>query len=92
MLATADESAERELETQEEEQEHEPDLGQEVRHLRRANEAEHLRLVRPEEQAGEQVGGDCRQADAARREPERREQADGYRELGERHARLVVRP
>ena len=50
--------------------------------------AEHLRLVRAEQQAGEQVGGDRREAEAARDQAEHAEHADGDGELGERHCRL----
>jgi hypothetical protein len=70
VLAAAHEPVERELEAQEEEQEHEADLGQEVRHLGGTDEAERLRLVRSEQQAREQVGRNRGQAGAARDEPE----------------------
>jgi len=42
-----------------------------VRHLRRAHEAEDLRLVRVEQEPGEQVGRDRGEAGAARDEAER---------------------
>jgi hypothetical protein len=88
VLAAANESAERELEAEEEEQKHEPDLGDEIGHLGRANQAQYLRLVRPEQQPGEKISRDRGQAHAARDQPKAGEQRDRDRELRERH-RLV---
>ena len=83
--ATA-EAVERELETEEEKQEDDPELRDEVRHLGGLDEAEHLRLVRAEQQTGEQVCRNGGQAEAARQEPEAAEDGDGDGELAERQA------
>ena len=64
-----------------------PELGDEVGHLRGPDEAERLRLVRAQKEPCEQVGGDRREAEAARDEPEACQQGDGDRELGERERR-----
>ncbi len=67
MAAAADEPVDAELEAEEEEQEDEADLGDELRHLGGLDEAEDLRLVRAEDDPGEQVGRDGRHAEPARR-------------------------
>ena len=77
--AGAREPRQRELEAEEEEQEDDPELGDEVRHLRGLNQSELLRLVRPEEQTCEQVGGDRREPESTRDQAEHREQADRER-------------
>ena len=59
---------EAELEAEEEEEEDQPELGDEVRHLGRLDQAERGRLVRAEQEAGEQVGRDRGEPDAARDE------------------------
>ena len=74
-----------ELEPEEEEEEDEPDLGDEVRHLGRLHELDDLRVVRPEDDPGEQVRGDRGEPEAARGEPENAEQRDGDGKLGEGH-------
>ena len=83
--AAAREAAERELEAEEEEQEHDPELSDELGHLGRVDQAEDLRLVRPEQQAGEQVRGDRREAEAVRDETKQTERRDRDGELGEGH-------
>ena len=87
VTAAAGEPAERELQPQEEEQEDDPELRDEVGHLRRLDHRELLGLVRAEQQTGEQVGGDRREPEAARRQPEHGQHADRDRELGEGHSR-----
>jgi hypothetical protein len=67
----AEEPSERELQTEEEEQEHEPDLGHEVGHLRGTDQAERPWLVRPKQQPRKQIGGNRRQSKPACEEPQR---------------------
>ena len=74
MLATADEPAECELQAEEEEQEHKPDLGDEVRHLGRPDEAGDLRLMRPEEEPRKQISRDGRNAQPVGAQAESSEQ------------------
>ena len=68
--AAPHEPLEAELEAEEEQQEDEPDLGDEVRHLRRLDELDDVGLVRPEDDPGEEVGGDRGEPEPACREPE----------------------
>ena len=81
----AEQPVDAELEPEEEEKEDQPDLGDEVRHLGRLDELDDLRLVRPEEDPREQIGGDRREPEAARGQPQDAEQRDGDGKLGERH-------
>jgi hypothetical protein len=76
-------AAERELETEEEKEEHDPELGDELGHLGGVDQAEHLRLVRPEQEPREQVRRDRRKPEAARDEAEEAERRDRDGELGE---------
>ena len=62
---------EAELEAEEEEKEDDAELGDELGDLGRADEVELARLVRAEEEAGEEVRGDRGQAEPAGDEPER---------------------
>jgi hypothetical protein len=80
---------EAELESEEEEEEHKPELGDEARHVRRLDEREHLRLVRPQEEPGEEIGRDRGEPETARDEPERGENGNGDRELFEGHLELI---
>src|SRR6188474_3205192 len=63
VAAATGDPAERELEAEEEEQE---DLCHEVGHLGRLDDAQGPRLVRAKQQAGQEVGRNCREPDAAR--------------------------
>ena len=83
MATAAREPVVAELEPEEEEQEDDPELGDELRHLGRLDQAEDLRLVRPEQEAGKDVGGDCREPEAPGREAQHGEHRHGYRELRE---------
>ena len=87
MPAAPDEPLDAELEPEEEEQEDQPHLGDELRHLGGLDEADEVRLVRAEDDPREQVGRDRREAEPARRETKDAEERDRDRELGERHRR-----
>ena len=56
MPARAGQPLEAELEPEEEEQEDETQLGDEIGHLGRSDQRELLRLVRAEEEPGQEVG------------------------------------
>ena len=73
MAAGRPEPGQAELEPEEEQQEDEAELCDEVGYLGGADERDLFRLVRAEEDSGEQVRGDRRQAEAARDEAERPE-------------------
>jgi hypothetical protein len=88
MTTTARKATERELEAEEEEQKDEADLGDEVRHLRRLDQREELRLVGAEEQPCEQVSRDRGQSEAARDQAQDSEHRDRDGELRERHRSL----
>jgi hypothetical protein len=81
----AQQPLEGELEPEKEEQEDHAELGHELGHLGRPHHREDLRLVRPEQQAREQVGRDGGEPEAARDEAESAEQRDGHGELRQRH-------
>jgi hypothetical protein len=87
--AAAAEAVERELEPEEEEEEDDAELGDEVGHLGRLDHAQLARLVRPEEEAGEQVRRDRRETHAAGAEAEDREDGDGDGQLRERHPAIL---
>ena len=65
--AAAHEPLDAELEAEEEEEEDEPDLGDEVGHLGGLHELDEARVVRPEDDPGEEVGGDRGEPEPARR-------------------------
>ena len=85
VVTAPQQAAEAELEADEEQEEDQADLRDEVGHLGRLDDRERLGLVRPEQEAGEQVRRNRRQAHAARNEPEGPQDGDGDRELGEGH-------
>ena len=87
VAATPQKPVEAELEPEEEEQEDDPELGDEGRHLRRLDEAEHSRLIRPEQEPRQQVGRDRRKAEAPGNQTEHSEHGNGDRELAERERR-----
>ena len=87
VTAASQEAVDAELEAEEEQEEDQPDLGDEVGHLGRLHEADEARVVRPEDDPGEEVRGDRGQPEPARDEPENAEQRDGDGKLGERHRR-----
>ena len=88
--AAADEPLDAELEAEEEEEEDEPDLGDEVRHLGGLHELDEARIVRPEDDPGEEVGGDRGEPEVARRETQDAEQTDRDGELGKGHGRILA--
>ncbi len=87
MAAAANEPVDAELETEEEEQEDEADLGDEMGHVRRLNEADERRLVGAEDDPREQIGRDRREAEPARGETQDAEQRNRDGELSKRHPR-----
>jgi hypothetical protein len=89
MAAAAGQSAEAELEPDEEEEEDQAELGDEVRHLGRLDQAEEGGLVWAEDESGEQIGGDRRHSEPVRDQPEAGEEGHGDGELGERHGRTA---
>ena len=91
MPSAAKQAVDRELEAEEEEQEDDPELRDERRHLGRLDQARHVRFVRSEQQSRQQVGGDGGKAEPPRDEAERRQQGDRQGELRERHASVILR-
>src|SRR6188472_2569222 len=85
VTAAPHEPLEAELQPEEEQKEDQPDLGDEVRHLRRLDELDDVRLVRPEDDPGEEIRGDRGEPEPTRRKPENAKHSDGDGELGERH-------
>ena len=67
------EALEAEFEAEEEEEKDEAELRHELGHLRGADQRELRRLVRPEQEPGEEVRRDRREPEAAGHEPERAE-------------------
>jgi len=93
VAAAAEQSRSAELQAEEEQQEDDPELRDEVRHLRRLNQAQHLWLVRSEQEAREQVGRDGGEPETTGNQPERRQQSNRHRKLAECHSpRLILRP
>ena len=85
VTTASQEAVDAELEAEEEQEKDQPDLRDEVGHLGRLDELDEARFVRPEDDPGEEVCGDRRQAEPARDEPENAEQRDGDGKLGKRH-------
>jgi hypothetical protein len=75
VAAAPHEPVDAELEPEEEQKEDEADLRNEVGDLRRLYELDEARLVRAEDDPCEQVRGDRREPEPARREPEDAESA-----------------
>ena len=62
-----------------------PELGHELGHLGRLDDAEELGRVRAEQDSGREIGRDGREPEAARDQPERPEDGESGGELLERH-------
>ena len=98
MASASQQALEAELEAEEEEQERDAELGDEGRHLGRLDEAQEGRLVRAEQQSGQQVGGNRGEPEAPGQQAQPGEHRDrdgklseGERRFGERQGALILR-
>ena len=89
MPAASCQAAESEFEAEEEEQEDDPDLRDKRGHVRGADQAQRLRLIRAEQQPGEQIRRDRGQTDTRSDQPEAAEQRDRDCKLCERHRAFI---
>ena len=87
--AAASQPVERELEPEEEEQEDDPELGDELRHLGRLDDAREPRLVGAEQQPGQQICRDGGKAEAARHEAEHGENRHRHGQLAKSQRRSL---
>src|SRR6185503_13987689 len=91
VTCAAEEPVDGEFEPEEEEEEDDPQLGDEGRDLGRLDQARHVRLVRSEQQPGEQVGGYRGEPEAPGDKTEGGEQRDRQGKLRERHESVILR-